>query len=208
MNNSSSKDDELTLELLDAIEQRGDVSQRYLAAKLGIALGLTNAYLKHCARKGYVKVKEVPANRYLYYLTPKGFAEKSRLTARFLSTSLTFYRHSAESCGEQFSACRQRHWQRIVLCGVSDLAEIACMRAAGFSISVKGIYDPKFNGDEFASLPAWRRWEEATVAHAYLITDLDDPLKTYWDVRERVEVTDCVLVPRVLGLDAAIRTNN
>ncbi len=82
------------------------------------------------------------------------------------------------------------------------------MRAVGFSITVIGIYDPQFNGDEYASLPAWRRWEQADSAHAYLITDLDDPLRTYWDVRERVDAKDRVLVPRVLGLDAAIRADN
>jgi len=207
VNDPGSKDDEVTRELLDAIAQRGDVSQRRLAAKLGIALGLTNSYLKRCARKGYVKVKEVPTNRYLYYLTPKGFAEKSRLTARFLSTSLTFYRESAESCGEQFEVCRRHGWQRLVLCGASDLAEIAFMRAGGYPLTVIGVYDPAFADGEFGTLRTWREWAQTEEAHAYLITDLDDPLKAYWDVCGRVESKEQVLVPRVLGLEAAIQNH-
>ena len=129
VNGPESKDEQVTLELLDAIAERSDVSQRHFAAKLGIALGLTNSYLKRCAKKGLVKIKEVPANRYLYYLTPKGFAEKSRLTARFLSTSLRFYHQSAESCSELFGVCESNDWRRVILCGASDLAEIAYTRS-------------------------------------------------------------------------------
>jgi len=80
----------LTLELLEAIEARSDVTQRHLADRLGVALGLANSYLKRCARKGLIKVHQAPANRYLYYLTPQGFAEKARLTGEYLTSSLDF----------------------------------------------------------------------------------------------------------------------
>jgi DNA-binding MarR family transcriptional regulator len=102
VNGANEKEEKLTLELLNAIDQRSDLSQRNLAQQMGIALGLTNSYLKRCARKGLVKVSEAPANRYLYYLTPKGFAEKARLTGRYLANSLTFYRQAGESCSAIF----------------------------------------------------------------------------------------------------------
>ena len=65
------------LELLEAVGQKNDVSQRHLASHMGVALGLANSYLKRCIRKGFIKISEAPANRYLYYLTPTGFAEKA-----------------------------------------------------------------------------------------------------------------------------------
>lgn len=204
MNDPDAKDEHLTLELLDAIEQRSDVSQRHLAAKLGIALGLTNSYLKRCAKKGFVKIKEVPANRYLYYLTPKGFAEKSRLTARFLSTSLTFYRQAAESCSELFRACDAKSWSRVVLCGVSDLAEIAYTRSAGHRLEIVAVYDPAVGRDALLSVPVTSDWHQLPEADAYILTGLEDPLTMYEQVAERVG-GDRVLVPRVLGLEAAIR---
>lgn len=207
MNESDSKDDQVTLELLDAIEQRSDVSQRHLSAKLGIALGLTNSYLKRCARKGYVKVKEVPANRYLYYLTPKGFAEKSRLTAQFLSTSLTFYRQSAESCSQLYRICEQRGWNRVVLCGMSDLAEIAYTRSAGNGVDVVGIYDPDYMGATVLSLPVEASLEDIGPVDAYIVTGLNNPLKMYHSVMTHVPDPERVLVPAVLGLEAAIRNN-
>jgi len=207
VNEPESKDDKLTLGLLDAIERRSDVSQRHLASQLGIALGLTNSYLKRCAKKGYVKIKEVPANRYLYYLTPKGFAEKSRLTAHFLSTSLAFYRQAAESCGVLFETCQENGWRRVILCGPSDLAEIAHARAVGYRIDIACVYGPYWQAVDFASMPVLREWQEPDGVDAYIVTDLEDPLKTYWTIREKAKYPDRVLVPTVLGLDAAIGKN-
>lgn len=207
MNDPDSRDDQVTLELLDAIEQRSDVSQRHLAAKLGIALGLTNSYLKRCARKGYVKVKEVPANRYLYYLTPKGFAEKSRLTAQFLSTSLTFYRQSAESCSELYQVCEEQGWRKVVLCGASDLAEIAYTRSAAAGVEVVGVFDPGSEATSIIGVPILRTWGPLGRADAFIVTSLDDPLQMYRTVMSRVSDPVRVLVPRVLGLDAAIKSS-
>ena len=127
--NNREREESLTLEILEAIEARSDVTQRHLARSTGIALGLTNSYLKRCVRKGLVKIHQAPANRYLYYLTPKGFTEKSRLTARYLSVSFAFYRKAGDSCRDAFQRCEKQGWNRVVLCGVSDLAEIASLRA-------------------------------------------------------------------------------
>src|SRR3954463_2287544 len=88
----------IMLGLLESV-QRGDAhSQRRLASDLGIALGLVNAYLKRCVNKGLVKVQNVPARRYAYYLTPQGFAEKSRLTVDYLTSSFGFFREAKADC--------------------------------------------------------------------------------------------------------------
>ena len=88
-------DPEIVLRLLSSIERDSAITQRKLAGHLGIALGLANAYLRRCIRKGFVKVTRVPLNRYAYYLTPQGFVEKSRLTADYFSASLNFFRRAA-----------------------------------------------------------------------------------------------------------------
>jgi len=76
--NTRQKEESLTLEILQTIDEHNDVTQRHLADNLGVALGLANSYLKRCVKMGLVKIHQAPANRYLYYLTPKGFAEKSK----------------------------------------------------------------------------------------------------------------------------------
>ena len=95
----------ITLGLLNMVDGNSSASQRSMAGDLGIALGLTNAYLKRCVKKGLIKVSQAPANRYAYYLTPKGFAEKSRLTTEFLSQSLNLFRHARAECTELFCLC-------------------------------------------------------------------------------------------------------
>src|SRR5271157_2281578 len=89
----------IVLGLLESVERDGAQSQRKLASDLGIALGLVNAYLKRCVKKGLVKIGQAPARRYAYYLTPHGFAEKSRLTVEYLSSSFGFFRQAKADCG-------------------------------------------------------------------------------------------------------------
>lgn len=201
MNDIDSKEERLTLELLDAIERRGDISQRHLASQLGVALGLANLYLKKCAKKGLVKIREAPANRYFYYLTPKGFAEKSRLTAGFLSNSLTFYRQSAESLNDLYRECEAKGWSSLILCGVSDLTEIAILRVNETSLEVIGVYEPQDSAKEFMGRPIYQNWEQCPPADAYVITGLEDPLVTFEQIAHTIADGERVLVPRVLGID-------
>src|SRR5256885_8109434 len=80
------------LRVLEAISANERTTQRGLAAHLGIALGLANLYLKRLVRKGYIKCVTVPSNRVLYLITPKGIAEKTRLTYEFMEYSLQVFR--------------------------------------------------------------------------------------------------------------------
>ena len=101
---SSDLDNEsrITLGLLNAVHDNSVASQRSMADTLDIALGLANAYLKRCVKKGLIKVRQAPANRYAYYLTPKGFTEKSRLTAEFLTQSFHLFRRARTESAELF----------------------------------------------------------------------------------------------------------
>src|SRR5579872_4632175 len=103
---------QILLGLLESVERDGAQSQRRLAGELGIALGLVNAYIKRCINKGLLKVNQVPAGRYAYYLTPHGFAEKSRLTVEYLSYSFSFFRHAREDCAAVLRAAHARGFNR------------------------------------------------------------------------------------------------
>src|ERR1700751_511994 len=98
------ENERIVLGLLSSVESDGERSQRRIASELGIALGLVNAYLKRCVKKGLVKVHDAPARRYAYYLPPQGFAEKSRLTVQYLSHSFSFFRKAKDDCTEVFEA--------------------------------------------------------------------------------------------------------
>ena len=198
--NNNDREDSLTLEILETIENHSDVTQRHLADNLGVALGLTNSYLKRCVRKGFVKIKQVPANRYLYYLTPKGFAEKSRLTANYLSRSLDFYRRAGDSLSLTYRECREKKWTRILLYGISELAEIASIRVHEHNLHVVGIMDPDTNLTQFLGYHVCKKLEDAAEYDGILLTALNDAVGKYRDLAEAVG-QEKILVPSVLGIN-------
>jgi len=175
----------ITLGMLSAIEESSTLSQRSLAKELGIALGLANAYLKRCVKKGWIKVQQVPANRYAYYLTPIGFSEKARLTGEYLSTSLEFFRLAREQAAEVCALAEQRHIKRLALIGSGDLAEIMALTALDSSLKIVGIVDAAAAGSRVAGLDVVADLVDLDSVEAVIITDMRSPQKSYdhWSKR-------------------------
>ena len=174
---TASAEDEarITLGLLDAVEANSAITQRSVAGELGIALGLANAYLKRCVRKGLIKVQQVPANRYAYYLTPRGFAEKSRLTAEYLTISFNFFRGAREQCMAILDHCETQGWRRIALAGASELSEIAALCGQDHAVKIAGIVDDRINRPSFAGLPVAPRLKDLGAVGAVMVCDMRDP---------------------------------
>lgn len=164
-------DDEIVLGVLDVVERDPAVTQRSVARELGIALGLANAYLKRCVRKGLIKVAQVPSRRYAYYLTPQGFSEKSRLTAEYLSHSFSFFRKARAQCGSLFAEAAGRGHRRIALIGDGDLAEIASLVAPTCGVEIAGILP--------AGAPVAERVSGLGSVDAVMVTALLDPRSAY-----------------------------
>ena len=143
----------LMLALLDSVDRDCGQSQRRLAAELDVALGLVNAYLKRCINKGLVKVSKTSPRRYAYYLTPQGFAEKSRLTVEYLSRSFEFFRQAKADCNALFAAAAAAGLHRLVLAGKSDLAEIVAICALQSKVEIVAAVDPAASDDSFVGVP-------------------------------------------------------
>jgi predicted transcriptional regulator len=191
---------QITLGVLNAVEQNATVTQRSVASDLNIALGMANAYLKRCAKKGFIKIQQVPRNRYAYYLTPKGFAEKSRLTGEYLSISFNFFRAARSQCTELFEQCALAGHHRVALAGVGDLAEIATLCARDHDIEIVGIIEPgDFKGQEFASLKVVRSLDELDDVDVVMITDMKEPQKIF-DGLIKIVTLDRLLLPGFLHI--------
>jgi DNA-binding MarR family transcriptional regulator len=166
---------EITLGVLDAVHENEKVTQRSVARDLGIALGLANAYLKRCVRKGLIKVNQIPPNRYLYYLTPKGFSEKSRLTAEYLSSSMTFFRRAREQCEAILQDCLDAGWSRVALLGSGELAEIAILCNAEFKLDLIVVDPDAEDGARLAGVAVERSLPAPGKVDAVIVTDMTDP---------------------------------
>ena len=189
-------DAEITLGILNAIHENERITQRTVAQDLGIALGLANAYLKRCAKKGLIKVSQAPANRYAYYLTPQGFSEKSRLTAEYLSDSFRFFRNARSQCTEALNEAGRRGWNRIALYGASELTEVASLCEAS-GVELVAVVDPARTGTSFAHLPVVQTIDEAGDIDALLLTELSNPQAKY-DSLVREYPAERVIVPDLL----------
>ena len=170
---NNTEDARILLDLLNSVERDGGQSQRRLASELGVALGLVNAYLRRCVKKGLVKVTETPARRYMYYLTPQGFTEKSRLTVEYLSVSFGFFRRAKAECGAVFGIAAERGFSRVALAGISDLAEIAMICAVDTGVKVTAVVDSKSALSHFVGLPVVPSFDTIVGScDAVIITDL------------------------------------
>jgi DNA-binding MarR family transcriptional regulator len=189
----------VTLGLLTAVEENSAITQRGAAQELGIALGLTNSYLKRCVKKGLIKIQQAPANRYAYYLTSSGLAEKGRLTAEFLSQGFQFFRLARTQCEDIFRLCEKRGWRRVGLHGLTDLAEIAVLCAVNFEVEIVGIIDDASSLETYAEKVVVRDLADLNDFDAILITDLGNPQASYDKMSQAVSVGR-VLAPDILKI--------
>ena len=167
------------LDILAALESGEVVTQMTLAKRVGVAVGLINALIKRGMRKGYVKARSAPYKRYAYYLTPKGFAEKSRLVALYLENALDFFREARREYAELFERARLSGVRRLVLVGGGELAEIAGIAATDLDIELVGLVDPEANQPRRHALPVLASIAEIDAADAAVITDARAPEATY-----------------------------
>jgi DNA-binding MarR family transcriptional regulator len=147
------RDHERNLEILTAIGEGRPLTQRALAERLGVALGLTNLYLKRLAKMGYIKIVDFPRKpaarkRLRYLLTPKGIAEKTRLTYEYMGRSLQLYRRTRETLREALNHLPQNGVKRIALYGAGEAAELAYLTLKEFGLEPLGIFD-KTGGQAF-----------------------------------------------------------
>jgi DNA-binding MarR family transcriptional regulator len=195
----------LLLGVLSAVEHNSNVTQRSMSSELGVALGLANAVLKRCVRKGLIKISTAPLNRYAYYLTPSGFSEKARLTAEYLRASFDLFRKARSQYAEIFGRFAARGLKRIVLVGASELAEAALLSAREANVDIVGLVDADKAGEAHIGFAIAR--DLAAIAgpfDAVVLCDMRDPQGAYLRMRAIVPAfgleADRVVGPALLRL--------
>jgi DNA-binding MarR family transcriptional regulator len=145
------RDQERNLAILSAIDETDTLTQRALAQRLGVALGLANLYLKRLATKGYIKITDFPRKpaarkRLRYLLTAKGLSEKTRLTAEFMGRSLLMYRQARVALRDALGHLAEQGRKRVALYGTGEAAEIAYLTLREFGIEPVGVFDARPGG--------------------------------------------------------------
>jgi len=140
------------LRVLEAISANERTTQRGLAAHLGIALGLANLYLKRLVRKGYIKCVTIPSNRVLYLITPKGIAEKTRLTYEYMEYSLHLYGQVRSHLRAVLQPLAAAGYRRIAIYGTGEAAELAYLSVKEVGLELTAVFDGA-GGQSFLGMP-------------------------------------------------------
>jgi DNA-binding MarR family transcriptional regulator len=161
------------LEVLEAISRDQQLTQRGLAEHLGIALGLANLYMKRLVHKGFIKCINMQSNRLLYLITPRGIAEKTRLTYEFMQYSLHLYgqirRHLRGVLGPL-----ARSGRRIAIYGSGEAAELAYLAMRDTGLEPATVLDGN-GGAQFLGMPVRDLRDRDQVAYDLIIVATLDP---------------------------------
>lgn len=130
-----------SLQILDELSNNDSLTQRDLSDRLGIALGLVNSYIKNLVAKGYLTVKAIPTKRFAYYLTPKGFAEKTKLTYDLLHDYTRVYREARKNLKLLFHELQKNGMKRVLFAGADEVAEIAYITLQEATLELAAVVD-------------------------------------------------------------------
>ena len=138
-----------TLKILEKVDNDPTPSQRDLARDLNISLGLVNAFIQRLAQKGYFEIGHLPKNRFRYILTPRGVAEKTRLSYEYIQDSVKFYKDARQMLRELYAKMETQGVRCIVFYGAGDLAEIAYLSLQQSCIELVAVVDDGRVGQNF-----------------------------------------------------------
>ena len=173
-----------TLKILEEIGNDHVPSQRELARKLNISLGLANSFVKRLAHKGFFKISTIPKNRVMYVLTPKGAAEKTRLTYQYIQYSYHFYKGARQKLCRTFEELTELGVRRVVFYGANDLAEIAFISLQGTPIELTAVVDDLKVGKNFLGGVVADPAELESLSYDRIVITADDGSTE--DILERI----------------------
>ena len=173
------------LDLITALEENHQVSQTKLAKRVGIAVGLVNILMKRAVKRGVIKMQQIPARRYAYYLTPKGFAEKAKLVARYLDSSLNLYRKLRVEYRDIFTGLDAKGIREVVLVGDIDIAELAIMASFDSNISIIRLVNDETNKSHIGPTPVSNKLDDEYNG-IVVICDARAPQACFDDLAQRI----------------------
>ena len=189
---------EIYLRLLEHVAVDCEISQARFAEQVGIAKGLANAYFNRCLSKGWIKLRQTPRKRYLYYITPVGLSEKVQLTAKFLTSSYQFYRDARADLVTTMTVARDSGHRSLGVLGAGELAEIAVITSAEARVRIAGILGEPGARKKISGKAVKSSWAEICKADAALLTSVEHARKMHGDMRRDYPHVE-VYVPRQLA---------
>jgi len=112
------------LETLLELKQNPSLTQRSLAHRLNVSLGLTNAILQNLIHRGWIKAKKMTGRKILYLITPQGMARVTNLIYDRFRETQNYYQYTKELLTSYLTDLYHQGKRMAVIYETNQLAEI------------------------------------------------------------------------------------
>ena len=183
-------------QFLEELEKGEITTQKELSNNLRVSIGFINALIKKFLKKGYIKAKQAPYKRFIYYLTAKGYIEKSKLVSEYINSSLDFFRTLRKEFNKMFSFEREKNeFVSFILFGVSEVTEICIISALDNNMKVSYIVDKKFKSKKFLGINVLKKIRKLKENEKIIITDKDKSQNLYSKLSKIFNEDQLIIIP-------------
>ncbi len=137
------------IQVLDLLRQEQGLSQRGLAKRMGVALGLANSLLKQLVQKSCVNVVRTDARHFAYLCTPRGLAVKASRALKHLENSFESYQQARHIVREAAAELERRGARRVGIYGKGDVGELVYVALKDLGLEVAALVDEGHTGDRW-----------------------------------------------------------
>ena len=193
------------LDTLLELKENPSVSQRSLAHKLNISLGLTNAILQNLIHRGWVKVQKMTGRKILYLITPQGIARATNLVYDRFRETQNYYQYTKELLTSYLTDLYNQGKRRAAIYGTTQLAEITYLSLLDSPLKLHSIItdDPasskkKFLGHEVLTLSDFiekysqqlseKSQEELVIISTVNPGKLQQEIKKYKKIKDNLKI--------------------
>lgn len=186
----------IVYKFLEELEKGEVTTQKELSINLRVSIGYINALIKKFLKKGYIKAKQAPYKRFIYYLTTKGFIEKSKLVSEYINSSLNFFRTLRSEFNKMFVLEKEKNgFVSFVLFGVSEVTEICIISALDNNMKVSYIVDKKFKSKNFLGINVLKNIRKLKQNEKIIITDQDQSQNLYSKLSKNFNEDKLIVIP-------------
>ena len=178
------------LNFFKAIENAEEKTQKTISSEISVSIGFVNTLIKRFLKKGAIKIKQAPYKRFIYYLTPKGFAQKSKLVNEYISDSLDFFRKTRKEFNLLFETNKAKSF---IFYGVSDICEIAILSANYNKKKIAYIIDPNYKKKKFFGVRILKKIPEKNK-YKIVITSYLNAQETFFELRKKIGNEDILTI--------------
>ena len=139
-------------QILEHLENSPFITHRMASSKLGVSVKLTHTLMRKMIQRGWVHATRRDGRSLFYFLTPKGIAEKVRLTYEFLDFSRQFYKQARKLSSEICQDLAIKGNKQVAMLGTGDLAEIVYLGINEHGLRLTNVFDPDQAGENFMGL--------------------------------------------------------